>query len=535
MPFTFLHQMAFHFQHRRYSTRIKPNSVVLFYIHLFLLFHEDATGLIPNTLSTADIRGIASSTAFRQQKQHEEDLQHIMTGGSDIGGVTSIVASDVSCSNIYIGTKRGKLFQVDQKNLRQLKNKRQQEEGGNVINEYASILNQVLQNSVKQQQIVLKPYPIYSMDIISTSMIKEDTKQRMILCGGGDRFVTIWQEVEEELENNWSINSRLGPHTGWVKDVIYDHMNDFIFSIGCNCIEVWYNTDERSFEHLCKLTIDSCQDQGSTLSSDLLCLSTFSSTHNFRKGTILFGGGVDGRIHSWIIEKRQMHQGQPTLDKTKTTAKASNFKVSINSDNIISAHNGRVNKITVCHKFNNTLLSIGNDGAIKGYNIEITETKSATESIRLINKSSVYARIMNNKLQLYSGVNNIPTDLRLLAMCLIYEDSERAVLAVGTSSGLVFLVETNHRYPTVVDSDMSDDSNDSDGFNIALLNNYDLSLNGNPTVHCLSCFNTAGNHEETNPCHEKDNREQPVYKTIAIGHSNGVTFWDVCLSLEKDT
>eukprot|EP00551_Chaetoceros_affinis_P007780 CAMPEP_0203670362 /NCGR_PEP_ID=MMETSP0090-20130426/6452_1 /ASSEMBLY_ACC=CAM_ASM_001088 /TAXON_ID=426623 /ORGANISM="Chaetoceros affinis, Strain CCMP159" /LENGTH=262 /DNA_ID=CAMNT_0050535195 /DNA_START=169 /DNA_END=954 /DNA_ORIENTATION=+ len=262
---------------------------------------------------------------MRQQNyNHEEDVHHILMtgpGGTKIGGgITSIISISKSISTtnrisnntgksissggggsrIYIGTKRGKLFQIDQEVLlhhQQLKRnkKQQQQENESVSANNSLVLPLLLDEEVlyectsienrcsEQQTIVLKPYPIYSMDSISCCSLQNGNRNnnQIILCGGGDRFVTIWEEVDEELvemnnggkqsccekktknyhndfendeqqynrnnpqcsstsnKKNWSINSRLGPHTGWVKDVIYDHTNDLIYSIGCNCIEIW--------------------------------------------------------------------------------------------------------------------------------------------------------------------------------------------------------------------------------------------------------------------------------------------------------
>ena len=137
------------------------------------------------------------------------------------------------------------------------------------------------------------------------------------------------------------------------------------------------NTSAQTWEHVYKLTIDSCKEQGSTLSSDLLCLSTFSFTcnsHNADPVRILFAGGVDGRIHVWSIKKEQVqhHHGHRddnnvnvTHTKKENNSKASKSKLVIHPMiDAIAVHDGRVNKMIFCENFNNTLFSIGNDGAI---------------------------------------------------------------------------------------------------------------------------------------------------------------------------
>ena len=124
--------------------------------------------------------------------------------------------------------------------------------------------------SLHHHGIDWKPYPIYSMLLWSekqqtdSSIISQTQKTNQsklfnwtapvtietnyLVCGGGDRYVTIWEETKhisndkESPPAPWKVTARLGPHTGWVKDIVYNSKQKRIYSIGCNCIESWENT-----------------------------------------------------------------------------------------------------------------------------------------------------------------------------------------------------------------------------------------------------------------------------------------------------
>ena len=152
---------------------------------------------------------------------------------------------------IYIGTTRGKLHEISIPIQSSLSS-----------SSSSYIPNQNGNNNIEDSKYYLssvslsKPYPIYSMDVVDLNLhsnkdysddndYKND--RRMILCGGGDRFVTIWEkekvnntnhrdtkndsnnDEDDSNDDKWSDHTRLGPHTGWVKDVVYDHANEFIY------------------------------------------------------------------------------------------------------------------------------------------------------------------------------------------------------------------------------------------------------------------------------------------------------------------
>lgn len=165
-----------------------------------------------------------------------------------------------------------------------------------------------------------RPSPIFSLDLA------RDIDQ--IFSGAGDRYVSVW----EWEDGNWFCVQKLGPHTGWVRDVLYNEKSCRLHSIGCNCIETWRFADDRNWEHEKKSQIESSPSDGATLSSDLLCLCKFNE--NF-----FFTGGVDGRVHVW----------DSTLMDSPVRS--------------MSAHDGRVNAIE--YTSGGLVCTAGNDGKLK--------------------------------------------------------------------------------------------------------------------------------------------------------------------------
>eukprot|EP00978_Attheya_sp_CCMP212_P016999 scaffold45028_cov51-Attheya_sp.AAC.1 len=249
--------------------------------------------------------------------------QHLLEGT----GVTSVAAlfvdgrsNDASPkqATIFAGTKRGSIvpFTITSHDRRR---RLDSQEPYNAMMIHEGV---PLQDDSAIGQMV-KPYPIYSM----VSHHGKDVD--FLFCGGGDRYITVWEKryssssssSSSSLMPEWKIAARLGPHTGWVKSVVYDSNLNLLHSIGCNCIETWSRQElttnnpgetnhvndsgqdhspirriDYSWKHLKKRKIDSCPTNGSTLSSDLLCLCLLNPA--FDKN-ILYSGGVDGRIHKW--------------------------------------------------------------------------------------------------------------------------------------------------------------------------------------------------------------------------------------------
>lgn len=211
------------------------------------------------------------------------------------------------------------------------------------------------------------------------------------------------------------MEDQLGPHTGWVKDMASCSLTAnlqagpsnvdngaFIFSIGCNCIEVWSAVDG-AYQHVQKLQIESSVEMGSTLSSDLLCIATYSEFDADGANTNnLVAGGVDGRIHRWTIQDNNF------LDS-----------------GAISAHDGRVNALAVCNNIN-VLVSVGNDGCINCWSMD-----KPNPSEWKVSSLDVCRH----------GSESSSATKKITSSCIVHEEVHRAVIAVGTSCGKVSLVE----------------------------------------------------------------------------------------------
>lgn len=219
-------------------------------------------------------------------------------------------------------------------------------------------------------------YPVYSL----ASGFCNDCEGELIFAGAGDRFISVWQKKG----GNGSFITSLGPHTGWVKDVVYCQETSTLFSIGCNCIESWDCGQVESISHVSKREIDNSPDMGSTLSSDLLSLCLI-------EGKGLLSGGVDGRIHLWSLDPLEI---QPLSSS--------------------ACHQGRVNAIV----YSTTLdlaFSVGHDGRV------------------------VTSRLDANLVNLISDFEIAGTP-RLSSISLLYEDATSCKLAVGTTDGQAILV-----------------------------------------------------------------------------------------------
>lgn len=169
-----------------------------------------------------------------------------------------------------------------------------------------------------------RPVPIFCLDATSDALL--------VFSGAGDRYVTAWEKQDEN--QNWYSREKLGPHTGWVRDILYDSSRDVLHSIGCNCIETWKRSSGNGkWQHWKKSRIESSPTDGATLSSDLLCLGKFEEPY-------FLAGGVDGRVHLWDSDS----MGTPILS--------------------FAAHQGRVNAIQRLSQNSSCILTAGNDGKI---------------------------------------------------------------------------------------------------------------------------------------------------------------------------
>jgi WD40 repeat protein len=219
-------------------------------------------------------------------------------------------------------------------------------------------------------------FPVYSM------VLDTDEAAPKLFCGGGDRYISVWKQG--------TYDQRLGPHTGWVKDLQYDEVNRLLYSIGCNCIETWgYKNELSSLTHLSKRSIENSPDMGATLSSDLLCLSLLDNGY-------LAAGGVDGRLHLWL-------PGYKVKDPVCS----------------IRVHDGRVNALLFAPKAQ-LLFSTGHDGCL--HTIRSTSGMLTLDTSLLIEGSP-----------------------RLTAAGIINDENESVHLALGSADGWVVFVKVEIR------------------------------------------------------------------------------------------
>lgn len=227
--------------------------------------------------------------------------------------------------------------------------------------------------------------PIFSLAAANSCQKNDDKRQQHFLfSGGGDRFVSIWNE---SVRGQYECIDRLGPHTGWVKDVVYDETNQILHSIGCNCIETW-DCSGQQIAHQKKRSVENSPNDGCTLSSDLLCLCVLDDGS-------LISGGVDGRVHLWSAD---VSLGHP-IDSTR-------------------AHDGRINCLIKSTRRKNLLFSAGNDGNLN------------------------LCQIANNTLQKIKTCT-LEGRPRLATMMILAENDDMAHLVVGTATGQLVAMEIN--------------------------------------------------------------------------------------------
>lgn len=223
----------------------------------------------------------------------------------DAKGVASLFSAG---SQIFAGTKRGNVL---------------------ILDDLGGPSGPVISIADELGKVDTKTYPVYSLT----------SSPNCLYCGCGDRYISVLRR--QSGGNGYQVAQRLGPHTGWVKDLYHDSASNQLFSIGCNCIETWaLSSDGACWEHVKKRTVESSPSLGSTLSSDLLCLCGGPPD-----SSVFYAGGVDGRIHTWSTD--------PTIAEPLAS---------------VSVHAGRVNGI-LCDSatlLNSTLLiSWGHDGVLK--------------------------------------------------------------------------------------------------------------------------------------------------------------------------
>ena len=426
-------------------------------------------------------------------------------------GVTSIlpdpskVDDDHNTISFYVGTKRGKLKKVTMKSSHVLRD------------DHADIAIQDIIHNMEEKHKT--PYPIFSMTSLPTTTTdkgRSNDDGHVILAGSGDRYITVWEEQDvDAAESSWRIQEKLGPHTGWVKDLALSSKQEgekerFIFSIGCNCIEVWKTNmlddggGARRYDHVHKLKIESSVDMGMTLSSDILCLATSSLFHNSivadqtkkkqqeelkQSNDIywLFAGGVDGRIHRWTICNNSFRDAEVVY---------------------APGHDGRVNALLVCHKLQ-VAVSIGSDGCINCWMLDMDASScNKNEEVTSFQKRLIWSMNVTDSIlfQQNNAKEQKDTTVKLTASCILLEQHDHAIIGIGTACGKVFLAN-------IIKSSSSSDRIMS----ISLLEEWievESSSSGETardgrgcTIHSLA---TQNNH-------------------IIIGHSDGISIWQPCL------
>ena len=305
--------------------------------------------VLPSSLAliVADTKGIGISSLYRR----------IMT---------TTASADVHVNpSIFAGTKRG------------------------VIQQYTFDHRSRTVERIKEYTDPTKPrYPIYSM--VSRAI---DERKTELFCGGGDRYISVWQQSDanEELE----FKQRFGPHTGWVKALAFDSRTCRLHSIACNRIETWSWTEATEWSHMATRAIESCPDKGSTLSSDLLCLTMNEGDD------CIYAGGVDGRIHVWSSDPSIQH---PIVS--------------------VGAHGGRVNVLILSSK-SRLLFSSGHGGSVQ---------------CRKVGSKGLFSDEACASLQLGSRTATQNEEVRVTSATLVSEAETSVSLIVGTSAGVMYLI-----------------------------------------------------------------------------------------------
>lgn len=437
----------------------------------------------------------------------------------------------------YVGTKRGKLKKVTF-STSSFRPENVHGEAQDHVNARGGEEMRVHVEDIQDANgKILKPYPIFSM--IGMRARNGSSTCTHILTGGGDRYITVWEpshetiSAEDDVENKnsisittttssepngWIVKTQLGPHTGWVKDlasfttyshtasdsrnnVDIDNNDTMVFSIGCNCIEVWkYTTATNEYQHFKKLQIESSAEMGCTLSSDLLCLETYSYSPsnglhedgNYNHDDArryLFAGGVDGRLHQWelILNKNSEDtHGQKEIQR----------KSFVGNVVATAAHDGRVNGIMVCKSLN-VLISIGSDGIVQCRDMLSGDSLDAWSLATL--DLNLTITCLNE--------DEISSEIKITSLCSVMQDSNKAVIAIGTSCGQVLLVTITRPFTNGV-------------VKVELVNGSRINLDRSYSIHTLRSFPAV------------DNFGGVSTNKIVIGHSAGLALYRVSIKMK---
>ena len=294
-------------------------------------------------------------------------------------GITSLVVSpgDADDKIFFLGTKKGKILQL------QLERSEDDEDE----NDSAHFLDLDIHDT---------KYPIFSLAVAPSCT---STAEVMCLfCGGGDRYISL---AKSKKNDEFECQQRLGPHTGWVKDLQFDSSastEQCLYSIGCNRIESWKLAHHETimFEKKMTRSIDNSPQDGATLSSDLLCLVLVKD----QEKNFLLSGGVDGRIHIWSTTG-----SYPSPDSSTRI------------------HNGRVNRMVFSPR-SGLIFSVGHDGVLCASRVVNDDDDSPSLDLKC--------------------TLHFPNSPRLSSLAILDEADQAVDLAVGTTDGTLFFVRVNH-------------------------------------------------------------------------------------------
>lgn len=381
----------------------------------------------------------------------EQQNQHHIAG---IDGTTSVHCFSET-SSLLVGTKKGGIYYslIEQEQNQDANNGDFDPMPGNDRNrpDNADANDTDRWIELKSNEYTTK-YPIYSTAVMSGTSENGNDDKKFIFCGSGDRWISVWKLANANNDDiipnsrnqtpDFEFVQKLGPHTGWVKDLVYDDRNRLLHSIGCNCIETWdCSSVDKGHDHasnpisrITKRTIENCPTTGSTLSSDLLCLCLLPSiaTDENELPRLLVSGGVDGRIHLWLSDPA----AERTYGTTTTTTTDLDGRIPLHTT---LAHDGRVNAI-VYSSATNAIFTAGNDGLLCVFRA------SLDRGFELV-----------SRLKIEEDSNENSSRITVASVTRDFDEQGRCSLVLGSSKGELWFVRAETNAEGGIDSHVEGD------------------------------------------------------------------------------